>query len=632
MDDNIVKPDFKTKSELWKYFGFRSDNTGRIINKKEIICRKCKTVIAYCGNTTNMAYHMKRHHKEIEIDDESSCSEKPGSSKSTDENVKQLTLGEVAEKTVPFSPGSVKYKRLLDATTGFITQSLQPLSIVDESSFRYLLMVAEPRFKLPHRTHFTDKIIPAKYDAVRANIERQLGETKHCVVTTDLWTSEHQQRAYASLTVHFVDEGFTFQSKCLQTMEVTQDHTAESLKEVLTDMLSSWKISSKVNGAVTDNASNMVNTFRLLGIQHFPCIAHTLQLAIQKGLDLTRVQRVLGRCKKLVSHFKKSTKETYKLREKQSMLKLPKHTLIQDCVTRWGSTLSMLERLMEQQAAIAAVLMEGRVRHLMPEGDDWVLIESLVSILKPFQLATEMMGGSKYPTLSSAKPVIHKLITRTLKEDESDSSAVAEVKRKIKHDLQQRYQDDSVKKLLDVSAFIDPRYKELPFLNADERKLIIDEVEDELLALEGDMLDNEVDSESAEEITGCESEEISEVSEPPVKKKKEGPVQKLIGELFHQHSQPSHPLSPHSSKVAKELELYKAEKSLDLDSDPIVWWNARRLLYPLMCKLVRKYFAFVATSVPSERLFSASGNVIVSKRNRLIPENADKLIFLHENS
>lgn len=494
--------------------------TGKIINKKEIICRKCKAVIAYCGNTTNMSYHMKRHHKKIEIDAEISCSEKPGSSKSTDENVRQLTLGEVAEKTAPFTPGSVKYKQLLDATTGFVTQSLQPLSVVDEASFRYLLMVAEPRFKLPHRTHFTDKIIPAKYDAVRATIEKQLGETRHCVVTTDLWTSEHQQRAYASLTVHFVDGGFSFQSKCLQTMEITQDHTAESLKEVLTDMLSSWKISSKVCGAVTDNASNMVNTFRLLGIQHFPCIAHTLQLAIQKGLDLTRVQRVLGRCKKLVSHFKKSTKETYKLREKQSMLKLPKHALIQDCVTRWGSTLSMLERLMEQQAAIAAVLMEGRVRHLMPKGDDWVLIESLVNILKPFQVATEMMGGSRYPTLSSAKPVMHKLITRTLKEDESDSSAVAEVKRKIKHDLQQRYQDDSVKKLLDVSAFIDPRYKELPFLDADDRKLIIDEVEDELLALEGDVLDDEVDSESAEEITECESEEISEVSGPPVKKKK----------------------------------------------------------------------------------------------------------------
>ena len=60
----------------------------------------------------------------------------------------------------------------------------------------------------------------------------------------------------------------------------------------------------------------------------------------------------------------------------------------------------------------------------------------------------------------------------------------------------------------------------MPFLDTDDRKLIIDEVEDELLALEGDMLVDEVDSESAEEITECESEEILEVSEPPVKKKK----------------------------------------------------------------------------------------------------------------
>jgi hypothetical protein len=104
------------------------------------------------------------------------------------------------------------------------------------------------------------------------------------------------------------------------------------------------------------------------GAIHFP-IAHTLQLSIKNGLAISRVQRVLGQCKKLVEHFKKSTKEKYKLREKQEMLKLPQHKLIQDCVTRWGSTLGMLESLMEQQAAIAAVLKEGKVRHLMPEGD-----------------------------------------------------------------------------------------------------------------------------------------------------------------------------------------------------------------------------------------------------------------------
>ena len=41
--------------------------------------------------------------------------------------------------------------------------------------------------------------------------------------------------------------------------------------------------------------------------------------------------------------------------------------------------------------------------------------------------------------------------------------------------------------------------------------------------------------------------------------------------------------------------------------------------------------SLVATSVPSERLFSISGNVITSERSCLTAEHADELIFLFEN-
>ena len=65
------------------------------------------------------------------------------------------------------------------------------------------------------------------------------------------------------------------------------------------------------------------------------------------------------------------------------MLKLPEHKLIQDCPTRWESTLMMLTRVSEQQAAIAAVLIEGKLQYLMPKGDKWNIIDSIVSILHP---------------------------------------------------------------------------------------------------------------------------------------------------------------------------------------------------------------------------------------------------------
>ena len=51
----------------------------------------------------------------------------------------------------------------------------------------------------------------------------------------------------------------------------------------------------------------------------------------------------------------------------------------------------MLQQLSEQQAAIAAVLLEGKFRYLMPEGKDWSIIDDLLSILEPFQKATEAM-------------------------------------------------------------------------------------------------------------------------------------------------------------------------------------------------------------------------------------------------
>ena len=267
-------------------------------------------------------------------------------------------------------------------------------------------------------------------------------------------------------------------------------------------------------GGITDNASNMVNAFRLMRIEHFPCVAHTLQLSIGRGLDVTRVQRILGRCKKLVTHFKKCTKETYKLRETQEMLQLLQHMLIQDCVTCWGSTLAMLERLMEQQAPIAAVLMDGKVRHLMPEGEEWSVIEVPVDILKPFQQATEAMGAVTYPTLSTVKPLLYKLVNRTLKVKENDTVVVKEVKLNIKRDLQEHYSTPSVARILNITTFLDPRYKELPFLDQPTQRRII-EVQDELLVME------ETEKE--------DPPEVEEVIKPPSKKK--GPVEK-IGELL----------------------------------------------------------------------------------------------------
>jgi len=50
----------------------------------------------------------------------------------------------------------------------------------------------------------------------------------------------------------------------------------------------------------------------------------------------------------------------------------------------------------------------------MPEEEEWAVIELLVDILKSFQQATEAMGGVKYPTLSTVKPLLYNLSEKGL--------------------------------------------------------------------------------------------------------------------------------------------------------------------------------------------------------------------------
>ena len=61
----------------------------------------------------------------------------------------------------------------------------------------------------------------------------------------------------------------------------------------------------------------------ILGVLNFPCMGHTLQLAITMSFDLRAVSKMLARVQKLVKHFHKSSKATYKLAEKQQLLDVP---------------------------------------------------------------------------------------------------------------------------------------------------------------------------------------------------------------------------------------------------------------------------------------------------------------------
>jgi hypothetical protein len=63
-------------------------------------------------------------------------------------------------------------------------------------------------------------------------------------------------------------------------------------------------------------------------------------------------------------------------------------------------------------------------------------------------------------------------------------------------------------------------------------------------------------------------------------------------------------------------------------SDPLLWWKVRAVRFPLLAQLARRLLAIPASSAPSERLFSESGQLVSQKRASLHPDTVEDIMLL----
>lgn len=68
------------------------------------------------------------------------------------------------------------------------------------------------------------------------------------------------------------------------------------------------------------------------------------------------------------------------------------------------------------------------------------------------------------------------------------------------------------------------------------------------------------------------------------------------------------------------MTMYLQEAVTDAKDNPLIRWKTNQACFPLMAKLVRKYFCICTTSCPSERVFSAAHDIVTPVRSLLKPE------------
>lgn len=469
--EKIYPPPATFKAKIWKHYGFMRKPGSRELDMTQTVCKVCKKKSHFLNNTTNLRYHMTKHHPDIydkEPQAGTSSTTTPGPRVSDPKT--QLTLGESFNNKFPAR--SQKAQKITQAVLGFICKDLRPLSVVENAGFRQLLNECEPRYQIPTRKWITETGVPDLYADVKKKVTDTITSANRVGITTDAWTSRATE-SYVTVTCHHISPEWEMVSHVLQTRAFFESHTGKNVADLLREVMAEWGLVDKDPALVTDNASNMLVAAEISKLTHVKCFAHSLNLAAQRALKLPAVSRLLGRVRTIVAYFRRSPKALAVLKAKQVCLNIVDHKLTTDVATRWNSACDMLERFLEQQPAICAALLDKEVRKNAK--DLWTLndaditaAEDVVKALKPLKVATHVMSEEKTPTLSVIAPMQAQLC-HSAHVLPTDPPIVRDIKHAISTDLGKRYGDEE-KPFLCMASALDPRFKALPFLEEEGRE------------------------------------------------------------------------------------------------------------------------------------------------------------------
>jgi len=132
------------KSKVWRHFGFRTDGTGTILNKREVVCKICAQTLPYSGNTTNLTHHLKHSHDEEYLLLGKSS---PSPSRQKPKKKEQMQMDCFTKGL--YSRGSQRFKQCEESVMEYMCKDMEPLSTVDSVLFLRLLQTMDPRFSCP---------------------------------------------------------------------------------------------------------------------------------------------------------------------------------------------------------------------------------------------------------------------------------------------------------------------------------------------------------------------------------------------------------------------------------------------------------------------------------------------------
>ncbi|KAK3907157.1 LOW QUALITY PROTEIN: Transposable element Hobo transposase [Frankliniella fusca] len=184
------------------------------------------------------------------------------------------------------------------------------------------------------------------------------------------------------------------------------------------------------------------------------------------------VLQYVSDCKALVNHFK----------HYMSLMKELETTLKQCCETRLNSLLHTLETIRDQFDMVIQVLMDAEQYDWVSKIDNRVLLEAIISVLKPFEIESKAMQASQTPTFHLCLPSLY-LLKRPL-------ILLGSVRAQIHSELQEKAQITLEHK---ISTLLCPSFRSLKMLSPGEIAIVHSSIQEMISEISSEDLRFEIE-------------------------------------------------------------------------------------------------------------------------------------------
>ncbi|XP_018305777.1 uncharacterized protein [Mycetomoellerius zeteki] len=339
----------------------------------------------------------------------------------------------------------VREERVVHECVDLVTVHGRPFALMDDIAFKNIIKMIPPGSG-------TNKIIIVNAVKIKKAVTERTRSIRDIIAkeVESKLVSLKVDCAYTCMDRSFLDVNLQYiynkkiVLKTLAVVEMTERHTAEALKLEILSILNMYGISiHQLYTITTDNASNMQKMIKLLGSQQFVDIiqeedvtehsdeddadAHMItwnesddfsDIVLSEPYEFSadaegssdtemNVRNYAGHpvvisspdCAlgETIENARKLVKKLQTPTLKGMLKAMKRRKPIIDCVTRWNSTVDMLERLLEPRD-----ICEANEELHMPQVA-WTKIKSIVQTLTPCRIATKNLQREHFGALGKQK-------------------------------------------------------------------------------------------------------------------------------------------------------------------------------------------------------------------------------------